>query len=222
MGTLFPPEALDPELEACVLEGDVSSFPMLKHPLVFSVPYSPQLNTVLNKQLRAKRQRIASLEGMKDYEAILWFYERPYRLDALLFYAGAMTDTEYWSSLGELWTDTENLYQNEKLWKKAVTSKRSGRDALMSETDLAMYNSLPEQVTIYRGQLPKYRLGMSWTTDLEKATWFAKRFNRGGVVRKLVVDKSSILFCKASRGESEVVIIPNAANCTEVGGKHGT
>jgi MFS superfamily sulfate permease-like transporter len=41
---------------------------------------------------------------------------------------------------------------------------------------LLLWPKLPEApVTLYRGCAPERRFGMSWTTDLDRARWFAER-----------------------------------------------
>src|SRR5437868_358593 len=34
-----------------------------------------------------------------------------------------------------------------------------------------------EPMTLYRGALPDYRKAMSWTTDIDRARWFARRIS---------------------------------------------
>lgn len=41
---------------------------------------------------------------------------------------------------------------------------------------MAAYPKPPETLTIYRGATPRYSRGMAWTTDADKAAWFARRW----------------------------------------------
>ena len=72
-------------------------------------------------------------------------------------------------------------------------------------------------VTLYRGEkLHSYlgagRLGdgnarrMSWTSDRERALWFAHRFGTPGTVLERVADPTEIMAIFMSRGESEYVL----------------
>lgn len=70
-------------------------------------------------------------------------------------------------------------------------------------------------INLYRGAVPKYRIGMSWTDDLERAEWFAHRFDgmRGtisGRVYTVTAPHEAILahFTEA-RGENEWVLDAN-------------
>lgn len=73
-------------------------------------------------------------------------------------------------------------------------------------TDIA---NLPETLTVYRGAAPGYERGMSWTTDLERARWFANRFNQGHEVFVAEVPREAVLARFGRRGEDEVVIDPD-------------
>lgn len=85
---------------------------------------------------------------------------------------------------------------------------------LMEEENLAFYNSLPEQVVVYRGcdydevEECGVPLGISWTTELKVAEFFAYRWNNpNGCICKAVVPKSSIRYATNDRMEFEVMII---------------
>lgn len=71
-----------------------------------------------------------------------------------------------------------------------------------------------EPVTVYRGCHPERRFGMSWTTDLERARWFADRdLGRGtGAVYEATVAPGWLLafIHKNHRGEAEFVVDPVA------------
>ncbi len=66
--------------------------------------------------------------------------------------------------------------------------------------------------TVYRGTVWGRRRGMSWTTDLERARWFAARYavrHRDGLVFAVDVAPSAVLALvgdPGGRNESEVVV----------------
>lgn len=69
-----------------------------------------------------------------------------------------------------------------------------------------------QPVTVYRGCSAERRFGMSWTTDLDGARWFANRDLRKGAGRLYVFDAapaSMLAFIHESgRREAEYVIDP--------------
>lgn len=76
-----------------------------------------------------------------------------------------------------------------------------------------------EPITIYRG-CPVFHLkNMSWTTDLDRARWFANRYNYNEhaiVVATMVVDPDRILGVSNDRKESEVIIDPRRFDWSNV------
>jgi hypothetical protein len=81
---------------------------------------------------------------------------------------------------------------------------------LMSETEYQRFLSLPDEVKIYRGgfgvSANKLKFGMSWTTDVDLAAWFANRFTHKGppVVIEAMVKKENIFGCFDY--ENEIII----------------
>ena len=70
-----------------------------------------------------------------------------------------------------------------------------------------------DEIVIYRGIRTgsKKINGMSWTTDIEVAKWFSKRFNLGqkvGNVYEASVSRSDILAYFLGRSEHEIVVDP--------------
>jgi hypothetical protein len=75
----------------------------------------------------------------------------------------------------------------------------------------------PEQaVTVYRGCHHERRFGMSWTTDIERARWFADRdLGQGvGLIYVFNAPPEALLayIHESSRGEAEYVINPEYLN----------
>ena len=85
--------------------------------------------------------------------------------------------------------------------------KAADKSAFMDKEDLKIYNELSEKITVYRGCGEKGTVkGFSWTTDKDKAFWFATRFSRSGKVFKAVIPKSGVIAYTNQRGEKEVIV----------------
>lgn len=72
---------------------------------------------------------------------------------------------------------------------------------------------LPEQVTLYRGAIPRHAIGMAWTTDRRTAEWFATRFNdmngaQTGRLYTCTIPRDLVLarFHESRPGEAEHVL----------------
>jgi hypothetical protein len=81
----------------------------------------------------------------------------------------------------------------------------------MSEEDIRIFKSLPDEVEVWRGMNDKHckpgLRGISWTLDQDKAIWFANRFPHWGrpLVAKAVINKPDVLAYFGERDESEIV-----------------
>jgi len=82
----------------------------------------------------------------------------------------------------------------------------------MDANDAAFYDSLPDEVAVYRGCSRPRMSAISWTTDRQVADIFA-RGHRGirvpdPVIASAVIPKSAIFTVVTSRNESEVIVDP--------------
>lgn len=202
-------EELDPELERYkVVTPTVGTW--IKHPLVYSMMHTDLLNGMINGQYRQKLSLLAKLEKEKRYFAIPFVYERPYRLSAFQRIETHLSDADYWLLLSQIWTDSENIFQNEEEWREAFESDRPGRlDHLMEEDEREVYAALPDVLTVFRGYSHEGRSeGLSWTQRESTAEWFAQRLSIGGIVVEGKVKKEHVLAAFTSRKEAEIVVFP--------------
>jgi len=209
-------ENLDRELQA-YLETD-GDFPMIRHPLVFAVPFLeiPEEVDRVNKQLAAKKEMVDKALANRRWSEFVFLHERPYRIGAFQEIHPDMTDREYWPLLRDVWTDSENIFQNHIEWWEALTSPRQRRVLFTSSADRAVLKKLPETIHVYRGttqvEMDGHYLGFSWTLSEEKAVWFAKRFQRPSdgppvIASADLLTKHAIGYIDG-RGEQEIVVEP--------------
>ena len=115
----------------------------------------------------------------------MFLHERPYRLQALLdarHWEGGAAEwfTPAWfKAAGAVWTDSEGPGINAHIWRSEVFDRYQSR-LTMEDDDCAFFNALPDIVIVYRGADSKLhaRGGLAWTTNREKAEWFARRFGQ--------------------------------------------
>jgi len=200
-------EDLEPYLEDTDFIGKV-----LKHPLVFQVPFHSA--ALANKQLEWKRKAVEEAIENEDWMQVVWLHERPYRIYVLHDFATEMSDQDFWNALGSIWTDSENIWQNEEEWRDLWQVERPGRlDYVMDDDDKLVFSNLPETITVYRGCIQgENEDGMSWTTDFQIAEFFAKRFAeiREGdpIILCGEVSKDDVLAYSQGRNEFEVIVLP--------------
>jgi uncharacterized protein len=118
---------------------------------------------------------------------------------------------DYWKLLGDIWTDSENLYQIPSyLLRGLMSSGQPNRRYMMDDYERKIFRRLPDEVRVYRGHSQHNRLGFSWTIDIHMAWWFARRFGlkRGDGVVTGLVSKDQIKALFLHRNEKEVVVLP--------------
>lgn len=201
-------EDLHPELEPFLnIRGSYGV--VLQHPLVYSVPYHPNLNALLNAQFEQKTELIRDAQDRKDWDQLVALYERPYRLKAFQRIQKQLNDRTYWRLLASIWVDSENIWQLVLNWERLLCSKRSHREKFMFLKERKVLAALPDIVTVYRGYIPnKNKKSLSFTLCKDKAQWFAKRFSKDGDVRTLMVKKDDVFAYVNCREEQEIILVP--------------
>lgn len=179
---------------------NVAGMNMVRHPLVFSVPYldCPEENERLNKMLEVKKEARLDARNKKIWYSYIFLHERPYRIEALLSIVDVVEKKkERWELIREVFVDTENLADNLEDWRNLLWDA-IGKDVWRTKKDL------PTKLRIYRGGHPEK--GVSWTINLEKAKWFANRWGLGLPVFTGIVAKKNVIGFLSERGEDEIVV----------------
>jgi hypothetical protein len=201
---LFKEVELRPELQEYYSVSN--GIPMIKHPLCFSIFHVPQQNYRMNQYYEWKTSAVQEALERKEYDTYVFLHERPYRLEAFTEIERYLKDEHYWKLLGEVWVDSENIWQNKVAWGYLLMSDRSGKENFMNEDERAEFEKLPDEFTIYRGYQPrKNKTGFSYTTDEKKAIWFANRFYKDGEVLSRKVKKCKVFAYLTRRNESEII-----------------
>lgn len=205
-------EPLNPDLVPYLEEAtDQMPWPMLRHPLVYCVPYFG--GGFANRQYEYKTQAIEQAEAAEDWGRIVWLYERPHRLQALLDYVIGYDDFGVPLPLKDVpeedrrlamavWMDSENISQYLGQWRDLFRGLPDDQTLLVEgPDDLVSYEGLPDLVRVYRGGGDDSFL--SWSLDRAVAEKFAQRSGRE--VRERLLRKSDIFACLTGRGEAEVL-----------------
>jgi hypothetical protein len=196
-------ETLHPALAPYLEQSDIG-WTMLRHPLVYQVPFFS--NGSANAYFAQKTKAVEKAIADKNYKQFVWLFERPFRVEAFIKIADKLSDTDYWKLLSDVWIDTENQYAYLEEWKQLLASQRPNRHYMMDEEEDNILRALAQEVTIYRGcQKGINEDGLSWTLDKSKAEFFANRFGKKGIILERTVSKNDIVAVLLGRGESEVI-----------------
>jgi hypothetical protein len=208
-GKYFEIEPLVEELKKCLI--NKQEFSVLQHPLVVGI-YAAPMAKHYNEALKHKQEVIKEAIEKKDIETYVFTHERPFRVIALTE-GIAMMGLENTQKLAELvvtaWTDCEWPYAARDNWLMLFLRHVRG-----SHVQFEAAKKTPK--TLYRGvnRGEGRRLGMSWTTDRDKAIWFAKRnaafFDRRPVLYTVNPFKEDILAAYDDRGEDEFILDPRS------------
>ena len=180
------------------------------HPLVIGIVTSN--NSRINLIYEQKKIARSKARASGDWEKYVFLYERPFRVDALLKAAKnglRKSPSEFWALMGRVWIDTETARRHPIKWRRLWDEPIEGQRGCMAEEDLCIFDSLPEQIVVWRGASHKRGLaGFSWTLDQETAAFFARRFcsqSRVPLLAKGIVEKRDVLAYFGVRGESEII-----------------
>lgn len=210
MRLLTTQEPLHPDLKNHIYEIERLG-KCLKHPLVFSIIYTEQMNALLNEQYVVKKERAEQSLKEKDFSTHVWMHERPYRWEAFCNISSLLNDDEYWTLARSIWIDSENIWQLIPIIHDALTANErlSSRSLMMTAEEREFLNELPDEITIYRGAGKENHKGYSWTVDKETAKWFATRLRNVGELLTGRIQKSNIIAYISGRNEDEIIAIPS-------------
>lgn len=195
---------LHPDLKACL--DTVGVFEMIRHPLVVMIYHDEDfIIEQANQIFEHKKKALEEALDKAEYAKYVWLHERPYRLQAFLVVDQYLARKARLDVLREIWTDTENFWQYAEEWE-GLLEEYEGKDAFKT------LKPLPKEFTIYRGGS---KSGLSWTLDLERAKWFARRYGKTHPLWKSVVKKRNVIAYFTDRGEEEIVILPRGHTIIE-------
>ena len=202
-------EPLCDELAACVYDSEGFG-PMLKHPLVFSVPLS--LPGLANRALVQKRAALARAIEAEDWHSVVFLHERPYRVEALIDYVTGhdedgvalplmAADLDGRELAASVWVDSENIPQCMDDWTALFASTSLW---LGDEDEQEAFAALPDPIPAWRGEIDDG--GWSHTTDELVAKFFATRFGANAAITKVLIPKDKVFGYLTRRGESELLV----------------
>lgn len=149
---------------------------------------------------------------IKDQVAGIWmFHDKHERWEGLREIEPNLSDRWFYPLFVEVWVNVENndvyLKTIDQLIRKRGVTAEKVMPHLSSE-DRRIWASLPDEFTVWRGTSLEDPYGdYSWTTDQDKARWFAERtFNSTPAIATGTVRKKDVLFVTNSRNEHEVAV----------------
>jgi len=187
----------------------------VQHPFLASciIPLKSGFVNALDdpKALEEYQKAVSDQIDKSDLTGIFMLMRKPYHLAFLKYCYQYLSEKDLAEYFAYAWVNSENPNQdvNCPISYLIRMFKKCDKKLLMTEEDYAIYESLPETFTIYRGvAVGRNPKGLSWTQNLETAKWFAHRFDRNekqGYIQTGIAEKKHVLAYFNTRNEDEIV-----------------
>lgn len=224
------------EVPVCQIPG----MPFVTHPILSCTlyPMNNDFNSCVDitedaaamEQVKADiRRRIDDCDSITQIGASI--IDKKYRLLFLKLCEGYASRTDVGLYLNQLWCSVENIIGDPNVTQKDIIRlfKLADPTVLMSENDQKALETLPDTVTVYRGIRKTLLIsgkrmidGFSWSTGMDTAYWFARRFahcqeEMGRVFRAEIRKEFILAYFGVDGFEREVVVTPyRLRNITEI------
>lgn len=158
------------------------------------------------------REKIKGLIDTSNINGIFCLISKSYRMSFLNLIKDKLDNHDLGSILSNIWQSLENTNNVQHVISdKQLISlfKRADKTTLMNEEELEEYNSLPNEITLYRGVTSynnKNEKALSWTPIYDTAKWFANRFDtHTGEIWTITIPRDRVL-CIFNGREQEVIV----------------
>lgn len=163
-----------------------------------------------------KNQTFDMLDKATSLFGITVMLNKAYYMTFLKFAEPYMSKVDFSEQLKECWTEQEYPNRDKNVPHRTLIKwfRNASTKHLMETKELKRFKELKticetKGLTLYRGvEFDGKANGLSWTTNKEKAIWFAHRFksDTSKIYKLTITNPSSILAYLDSRNEQEVII----------------
>ena len=185
-------------------EKEIKGLGICSHPFATSLFIPDRSNNSLidlRNPEHAKQYRMWIEEVVKNSSPsrILYRVEKAYRMTWFRLVSPYLSDADYGTLLKDSWITEEDPNQDKNVSQKMAINlfKAAKKEFLMDEEERAVYENLPDEITLYRGvSVGRSRMGLSWTNNPDVAVWYKKRFEeegKNGIVLKATIEKKNVL-----------------------------
>lgn len=212
------PEALHPELAACVVRRP-GRLATLEHPLIIQSPYIPPLASYVNGLFLSLSKRAAALLENGAYSQWLELHAARFRLPVLVKSAERVDHGPYWELLASLYRGEAPACDGpEGLWLRAITSDKPLRHRFMTREEQRIFASLPPLIQVWR-LVPEGRSEAGFACFLAAETALAVARNAmqalhppadGFSLAQGTLPKAAVLAAVQAQGRLELLACPGS------------
>jgi len=162
-------------------------------------------------RFRADLMLKSRAEQIKSY---LWLFSSFDRSIALWEATVDESADIFWPVFLENWCICDGLWPMRQIMRSTLRCRVAELSPIgfLSPADRDFYDALPDRMTVLRGCSRRRVRGLPWTTDRERAEFFARGGRLGRqpdpVIACAEIAKADIFFVSTGRDESEVVLDP--------------
>lgn len=153
------------------------------------------------------------IDEAEDVWSIYFMVNIPYKLAMIKYWKDDLCLEDFTKLFKDAWIISENPNDDINVPIRMIIKwfKEADKKSLMTKEELKVFNSLPDEFTIYRGVGHKRKeKGLSWTLNKDTAEWFMNRYEgKNNHVLTAKVKKENCLAYFNSRGENEIVVDVN-------------
>ena len=173
------------------------------------------VNIMSDKEGRMRWQEYVNrlINDAKDPAHLFMHITKSYKFAFIKYAKPYLSKDDFSEYLVNAWVMTEAPNSDPNFTKKQLVGlfKDANPQVLMNEEEFKIFEGLEETMLVYRGVTShndRNIKALSWTLDIDKAEWFAKRFGEEGKVYQGIIDKPNVLAYFNHRGESEIIVNP--------------
>ena len=209
-----------------MLEPDFDvDYPFIVHHSFMSTPFFSTSEGMLDIRIPEQFDKVVEhmagiIDRANSVASVEVFITKPYKSVFFKLIQDYLDPKDYGRTLQEVWTTSENPNQDVNvsiaLWIKYF--KKADKHCIMDDIDYAVYDELPDQVTIYRGVAEgREPYGLSWTNNYDTASWFAHRFQtKNPYILTTTCDKKDVFAYFNRRNEDELVVNIKALDKSQI------
>jgi hypothetical protein len=129
---------------------------LLRHPLI-TTDFDPDHAAPVNDSYRDRKSKATEAFEKRNWSTYIFLHEKPHRLHALTHCIRfGLSGPDYWSCVGKVWVDSENIHQNLREWRSVWRSQKPGLEECINDDERAVLAGLPDFSTgVARYSVPK-------------------------------------------------------------------
>jgi len=204
---------LNPDLWDYVTNDQVLGWRVV-HPFLNLSVSDPAEIATANRAYTSRSKALEAAITNEDWHSFVFIHERYQRFHALMQVIEVYNYDDprgLWPLIGDVWIDTESSFRYRTEWIKLWSRQCASKHRVMTKDERKALAALPRTVNVWRGVSHlDFLQGLSWTTDRDKAIWFAKRGPSSGYLASGTIRRNEVLAYFDGRNESEIVALPES------------